>query len=438
MQINTNINLADREDLKKAEDSFGQFVRIFFLLGIIIFPWFLIPNLAKPLELPREVFLFSFVSLAAIFYFIQLLKRKEFEWRRTKLNWVLAVWSLGLGLIFLYSSDFKVAWEGYPGSLTGGLSEYLAFIVFYLLSVQLFTVMQWKKMFQYFLISVASVLVFFIVITVYFHNNNILTINFARTPSLIAAAVGAAALALWWVSKKTEPVSKGYSFVVVLLLFFISSLLDFYVSWWMWLSGVAFILFFDLVSKRESYVREKEERQIGLGKESGGLLSLFFHGDAKYLFLVFLFSLSRSLSPIFLNKQKLDFMPFFSYLVQYPIIGRKVFFYLLLNLVIFCFGCYYFWKLKKERVSIILVLSGLAGISVGHLLYYSESTILFFLNWILIVYGGLTFLRKAPEKDYLFPLKTGSKGKKVFIILGTISLVVMLGLTVLKINSLFK
>jgi hypothetical protein len=50
------------------------------------------------------------------------------------------------------------------------------------------------------------------------------------------------------------------------------------------------------------------------------------------------------------------------------------------------------------------------------------------LNWILIVYSGLTFLRKAPERDFLYSIKEKSSGKKVFVTLGAIFTLVILTL----------
>lgn len=437
MNINTNTNLADKEDIRKVEDRLGPIMRAIFMLGIVIFPWIIVPNFSKSLELPREVFLFSFAGIFFILLFLYSLKKGELEWRRTKLNWIFAVWAIILGLLFLYSNNHQIAWEGFPGSYTGGLSEYLAFIGLYFLAVQFFSESEWKRIIQYFLVSVTTVLVFFILVTVYFQNNNILTINFARTPSLVAAASGVTALALWWILKRTESAKKGHAFVMVLALFFISSLLDFHLSWWMWVGGVATIITLDLFSRTEGYLREKDERTLGMNKERTGIVTLLLHGDNKYLFLIVLFALSRSLSPIFLGDQKLDFMPFFSYLVQYPLLGQKVFFYLILNFIVFCLGLFYFWKLKKERPSIILVLSALVGISVGHLLYYSESAIYFLLNWVIAVYAGLTFLRKAPERDYLYFLKPKSQGKNIFILLGTVFSIIILLFIVLRISSLF-
>jgi hypothetical protein len=436
INTSTNINMADREDVRAVEDRFGTAIRTIFVWGIIIFPWIVIPGFSQSLELPREIFLFGFSGIYFILYFLYSLKKGEFEWRRTKLNWIMGVWAILLGLLFLYSQNFKIAWQGYPGSMTGGLSEYLAFIVLYLVSTQLFSELAWKKVLQYFLFSLTAVLVFFIVLTVYFQNNNILTLDFARTPSLVTAAVGVAALAFWWVLKRNETIKKGHMLALVLVLFFVSSLLDFHLSWWMWVVGAGLIWVFDIIGRIGQYSREKSERLIGMPAENSGLVSVMLHGDNKYLLLIILFALSRCLSPLFLGEQKVLFMPFFNYLVQYPLFGQKVFFYLSLNLIIFCFGLYYFWKLKKNRASVLLVLSGLLCLSVGHLLYYSESVIYFFLNWILIVYAGLSFLRKAPERDFLYILKPRSQGKKMFVTLGTILSVIILGFIIFRVYSL--
>jgi hypothetical protein len=434
--METNINMADQEDLRAVEDRFGSVIRTVFIWGVIILPWIVVPGLTQNLELPREVFLFGFSGLFLILYFLYSLKKGEFEWRRTRINWLLGAWVVILGLIFFYSSNFKIGWEGFPGSMTAGFSEYLAFIVFYLVSTQLFSEPVWKSVMQYFLVSLMAVLVFFIVITVYFQSNNILTIDFARTPSLVTAAGGVAALAFWWALKRNETIKRANLLGVVLVLFFISSLLDFHLSWWMWVAGAGLIWVFDMIGRIGQYLRERSERLISM-PGNGGLAPVLLHGDNKYLLLIILFALSRSLSPLFLGEQSVKFIPFFSYLIQYPLFGQKVFFYLGLNLIIFLFGLYYFFKLKKNRSSVLLVLSGLLCLSVGHLLYYTESMIYFFLNWVLIVYAGLTFLRKAPENDFLYNLKPGSQGKQIFIALGSIFSVIIVGLVIFRVYSLF-
>ena len=226
--INTNINMADREDVRAVEDRFGSVIHTIFVWGIIIFPWIVVPNFSQNLELPREIFLFVFSGLFSVLYFLYSLKKRQLEWRRTKIDWLLGLWVVVLGLIFFYSNNFKISWEGFPGSMTGGLSEYLAFITFYLISTQLFSELAWKSVMQYFLVSLMAVLVFFIVITVYFQSNSILTLDFARTPSLVTAAGGVIALAFWWVLKRNETVKKGHLLAVVLVVFFVSSLLDFH------------------------------------------------------------------------------------------------------------------------------------------------------------------------------------------------------------------
>lgn len=437
MNINTNINMANKDVLKRVDNRFGPILRTIFILGAIIFPWIVIPNLYQSQELPREVFLFIFSGVFVVLFFLHSLKLGEFQWRRTRLNWILAVCTVIFALWFLYAKNLKIAWEGYPGSYTGGLSEHLAFFAFFLLAIQFFYEAEWKKIVEYILMSVTIVIVFFVLLTVYFENNNILTIDFARTPSLVTAAAGVMALSYWWILKKTETRKRSRAFIMVLTLFFVSSLLDFHISWWMWVVGVATTLFLDLFSRTEIYLREKETQTLGINKESNGFISLLFHGDSKYLFLILLFALSRSLSPIFLGEQKIEFLPFYEFLMDYPLLGQKVLFYLFLNSVVFLFGLYYFWKIKKERSSIILVLSGILAISIGHLLYYSESAIYFLLNWVLLVYAGLTFLRITPEKDYLAFLQPKSKARGTFFIVGLIISVIISGLIILRIGSLF-
>jgi len=434
--METNINLANKDNLKKTKDTLGWLTRLLLLLGITLFPWIILPGSSQPTEFYREIFVFFLAGFLLILMFLHFLKRKEFEWRRTKLNWILGVWIIVLALIFLYSRNHKIAWEGYPGSFTAGFSEYLALTAIYFLAVQLSSFAEWKKITQYFLVSVSLVLFFSIAAAVYFQNLGVLSVNFARTPSLVVASSGVTAMALWWVSKRTEAFTKTYVFVLALSLFFISSLLDFYVGWFMWAAGTLVLLLFDLASKTGTYLREKEEIKLGVSRSKGSLLSVFFQGDTKYLFLILFFTLSRFFSQVFLKGQKIEFLPFFSYFVKYPILGQKVFFYSVLNLIVFCFGIYYFFRLKKERTSIVLVVSSLVSVSVGHLFYYSESIIFFLLNWILVIYAGLTFLRKPPERDFFYIMEPGSKGKKVFVIAGTIFLAIIAGLIIIRVASL--
>lgn len=120
--METNINMADQEDLRAVEDRFGSVIRTVFIWGVIILPWIVVPGLTQNLELPREVFLFGFSGLFLILYFLYSLKKGEFEWRRTRINWLLGAWVVILGLIFFYSSNFKIGWEGFPGSMTAGFS----------------------------------------------------------------------------------------------------------------------------------------------------------------------------------------------------------------------------------------------------------------------------------------------------------------------------
>jgi len=433
--METNINLANQYDPKKTKDAMGWFTRLLLLLGVTLFPWIILPGGNRPTEFYREVFIFILAGALSVFTFLNFLRKREFEWRRTKLNWILGIWIILLGLIFLYSKDYLVAWEGYPGSYTAGLSEYMALISIYFLAVQSVSLFEWKRITQYFLVSVSAVLFFSVAAAVYLRDLSVLSVNFARTPTLVAASCGVVALALWWVSKRTESTVKIYSFILALGLFFVSSLLDFYIGWLMWAVGTFVLLVFDLASKIAVYLREKEERRLGMSKNEGSFLSLFFRGDTKYLFLILLFVLSRFFSQVFLRGQKFEFLPFFSYLEKYPILGQKIFFYLILNLIVFCFGIYYFFHLKKERASVVLVISGLASISVSYLFYYSESSILFLLNWILVIYAGLTFLRKPPERDFLYMLRAGSKGRKVFVTVGTIFSIVVLVLIATKLKS---
>jgi hypothetical protein len=217
---------------------------------------------------------------------------------------------------------------------------------------------------------------------------------------------------------------KGRLFLISLLLLFIASLLDFYLAWWMWFAGIFTLLLLDLIVKIEQYLRDKDAGYLNLkGSGRADFLSELFRGDFKYLSLILLFTFSRAVSPVFLGQKELVLMPFLSYLERFPLFGQRVYFYLTLNVLVFLFGLYNFFKAKKDRQPIGIVLSGLVCVSVGHLLYFSESSLLFFLNWLLIVFGGLTFLRKSPEKDFMYLLEAGS-GKKVFVsIIATISLI---------------
>lgn len=427
--MNTNTNLAKGEEIIKTEDFYGKLIKMIFLLLVVVYPWVVLPYSEEPLESSREVLIFIVMGFLWLAMFSRSLWRKEFEWRKTKLSWIFLIWVVLLALIFFYSSDYTNAWRGYPGSLTGGLSEYLAYLAMYFLAIQIFSFAEWKKIVVLFMTSLTSVLIFYMVAAVYYGNNAILTINFARTPTLITAAAGALALAMWWTIKRTEVAKKTRIFVLLVVLFFTTSLLDFYIGWWMWVAGTAVLLIFDIASRAHSYLREREEVRLGFGREKKSLVVSIFQGDAKYLSLILFFSLSRAMSPVFLGEEKLTLLPFFSFLTQYPLLGQKVVFYLGVNFIIFCFGLYYYFQTKKDRADILLVLSCLASIAVAHILYYSESTILFFLNWILIVYSGLTFLRKAPERDCLYLIKDRSPEKKVFVALSIITGIIVLVLS---------
>lgn len=436
--MNTDTNLATDEEISseaiiKTEDFYGKLTKMIFLLLVLVFPWIVMPNSEKPLESFREILVFivvGFLWLVTVFRFIW---RKEFEWRKTRLDWIFIAWIVILGLIFFYSSDYTTAWRGYTGSLTGGLSEYLAYLAMYFLVIQTFNFSEWKKIIILFITSLTLVLVFYMAAAVYYGSNSVLAINFARTPTLVTAVAGILALAFWWTIKRNEAKGKNRSFLLFIILFFIASMLDFHIGWWMWVAGTAILLIFDVSSRVQTYLREKEEIQLGFDKGKKGLIDLFIQGETKYLSLILFFSLSRALSPVFLGEEKLTLLPFRSFLTQYPLLGQRVIFYLALNSLIFCFGLYYYFKVKKDRTDILLVLSGLVSINIAHVLYFSESTILFFLNWILIVYSGLAFLRKAPEKDYIYFLKPGSRGKIIFVVLGSALSIIILGLIALMV-----
>lgn len=426
--MNTNTNLASSAEVKRTEDFYGKLIKTIFLLLVIVFPWVVWPYSNKSLESSRETLIFIVIGFLWILMFVRYIKRRELEWRRVKINWLFYAWAVIIGLVFFYAPDYKTAWQGYAGSLTGGLSEYLALLGFYFLAIQIFNILEWKKIVEIFTSSLTIVLIFYIFMAVYFGSNTILTVNFARTPTLVTAAVGVIALNLWWITKRSEIAKKARSFLLFIILFFISSLLDFHIGWWMWVAGTAVILIFDLASRAGNFVRNQEEAQLGFIKEKKGIMSILFQGDAKYLSLIFFFSLSRATSPLFLGEEKISFMPFFSFLTQYPLLGQKVVYYLALNLLIILLATYYYFRQKKDRPEIILVISGLVSITVAHWLYYSESMIMFFLNWILIVYAGLSFLRYAPERDFLLMFKEKSTGKKVLIGLSALFVILFLAL----------
>lgn len=426
MEINTN--LAESSVIKKTEDFQGKLIKTILLLLVVVFPWVVWPSSIKPLESSRETLIFIVIGFLWILMFFRYIKRSELEWRRVKINWIFLVWMVVLGLFFLYAPDYKAAWQGYDGSLTGGLSEYLALIAFYFLAIQIFNLLEWRKIVEIFVSSFSFVLIFYLALAIYFGSNTILTINFARTPTLVTAAAGVLALNLWWITKRSEIAKKARTFLLFIILFFISSLLDFHIGWWMWAAGTLVILLFDFISRVQTIVRTQEETQLGFVKEKKGIISLLLQGDAKYLSLILLFSLSRAASPLFLGEEKISIMPFLSFLTQYPILGQKVVYYLALNFIIVLLGIYQYIRLKKDRAEIILVISCLVSFSIAHLLYYSESTILFFLNWIIIVYSGLSFFRKAPERDFLLMFKEKSNGKKVLVTLSVIFTVLILAL----------
>lgn len=413
-----------KDEVYRNRDPWGGLLRKLTSLFIILFPWMIFPFSTEPLESLREKVLFVSIFFLTILWLLRSLEQKKFEWRKTKINLFLIFSLAGLFLLFLYAPDLKFAWNGYSGSETAGFSEHLAFILFFFLAVQIFDVSAWEKNIRLFLASGLLTLLASLAAAVYFQDNNLLTLNFAKTPTIFTALCGVTAFSFWWLKKKSEPIVKGRLFLISLLLLFIASLLDFYLAWWMWFAGIFTLLLLDLIVKIEQYLRDKDAGYLNLkGSGRADFLSELFRGDFKYLSLILLFTFSRAVSPVFLGQKELVLMPFLSYLERFPLFGQRVYFYLTLNVLVFLFGLYNFFKAKKDRQPIGIVLSGLVCVSVGHLLYFSESSLLFFLNWLLIVFGGLTFLRKSPEKDFMYLLEAGS-GKKVFVsIIATISLI---------------
>lgn len=429
---NSNTLNLPRNEIYRRRDSWGNLLRKLISLFVVIFPWTIFPFGENPLESLREKTLFVSVFFLTIVWLLRSLEQKKFEWRKTKLNFFLFPGLAVLFLLFLYSADLKYAWNGYLGSETAGFSEHLAFILFFFLAVQLLDVAAWEKNIRRFLVSGLLTLLVSIAAAVFFRDNNLLTLNFAKTPTLFTAFCGVTAFSFWWLKKKSEPVLKGRLFLISLLLLFIASLLDFYLAWWMWFSGIFVLLLLDLIVKVERYLKDKEVGYLNLkGSGKADFLSELFRGDFKYLSLILLFTFSRAVSPVFLGQKELVFMPFAAYLEKFPLFGQRVWFYLAINTLVFLIGLYSFFKIKKDRQAIGIVLSGLACISVGHLLYFSESSLLFFLNWMLIIFGGLTFLRKQPEKDFMYLLEEGSR-KKVFITIVAILSLLLTGMVYLK------
>ncbi len=432
-----NIQSSDTLSLPKNEiyrqrDSWGNLIRKLISLFIVVFPWVIFPFSEGPLEALRGKTLFVSMIFLTVLWLLRSLEQKKFEWRKTRINWLFFSGLAVLFLFFLYAPSLRYAWNGYTGSETGGFSEHLAFVLFFFLAVQLFDVPTWEKNIRFFLASGLLTLLASILAAIFFQDNNLLTLNFAKTPTLFTAFCGVTAFSFWWLKKKSEPLLKGRIFLVSLLLLFIASLLDFYLAWWMWFAGIFTLLILDLIVKIEKYLKDRESSYLNLkGSGRADFLSELFRGDFKYLSLILLFTFSRAVSPVFLGQKELVVMPFSAYLEKFSVFGQRVYFYLILNGIIFLLGLYHFFKLKKERQAIGIVLSGLVCISVGHLLYFSESTLLFFLNWILIIFGGLTFLRKPPERDFMYLLEGGSR-KKVFIFIVSVLTIALTGMVYLK------
>lgn len=432
MRFSENTNLAQKKNYKE-KGIWSRSINLAVTVFLLLMPWIAIPNSNRPLELYRENFLFFCTSLFFLIWFLRMLEKKEIEWRRTTLNIPIIGWFLILTILFLYSSNYLAYWQGYPNSLTGGLSEYVSFFLIYFLVTQLLESREWEKRILLFLLSVSASLIFYILAAIYFKDNSLLTINFAKTPTLVAAASGVISLSFWFETKKVETLKKGYFLILTLIFFFITSLLDFHLSWWMWFGGTLVLILFDLLNKFRVYKKEKEEKKLGFIKKGNGLLGLILRGNAKFLFLILAFSFSRAMSPIFLGSKKLIFMPYYNYLDRYPVLGQKVFFYILFNCLIILLGIYYYFR-NKERKNIIIVIGSLVGVTVAYLIYYSESVILYFLNWAIIIFATLTFLRKVPERDYLFSFVKSPKAKIILIFLGIFFSILLALLNIYKIS----
>ena len=433
-QIN-NVNLAKKgADLEKGEKAENLLQGVMIVLVVVI-PW-LFFLAANSLELLKQSFLFSFVALMVGIGFFGLIRRSEIFWKKNFLNGLVLLFLVFQGILFLYSKNHQISWEGYQGSFTSGISEYLAFVLFYFLGVQFFSKVSWKQNLELFLFSISASFIFLILMA-YFGKNEFLSANFSRTPSLIAATCGVTAMAFWWMIRSKEKIMDWINLFSALVLFFVSSVLDYSLSWWVWVVGIGMIILFDFIYKTKEEKARETQRQLNMPLEKGGsFIRKITGGKGKYLFFLFLFSFSQAISPLILRTEKVEIMPYYSILSHYPILLDKILLYLLLEIFVVVFALFVFLRGKTEKSLSLAIAGSLSGIITGQLIYYSESTLLYFLIWAILILASLSFLRRKKELDFLKKIES-SQGKTALTVALVAAFVLVVLLLVLRIKSLF-
>ena len=432
-----NSNLAENKSFLEKGKTEENILKSGMIILTIAFPW-LFFLYSKPLELLKQSFLLLIVGVMLVVSLVGIIKKGTLEWRRNRFNWVVIFLSFLLGVLFLYSNNHQISWEGYQGSFTSGVSEYVTFFIFYLLGTQFFSKNSWRQNLEMFIFSLSASSIFLVMLA-YFGKSEFITANFARTPSLVVAVCGVTSLALWWTVKVKEKIMDWLNLFSALALLFISSVLDYTLSWWVWAAGTGIIVFFDFLFKHRGELERIDQRQLGIPlPKNGSFLRNITKGKGKYLFFVFLFSFSQATSPLILHTEKVSFMPYYSALLNHPILLDKILFYLVLEFFILVFGIVAFLSGKTEKNLTLAISGSLFGIMTGQLLYYSESTLLYFLIWMLFVFASLTFLRKQKELDYLREFKVSGQGKKAFAIFAIGISIIILVLVFLRGISLFN
>lgn len=427
-------NLLENQELKKGQKQI-DLIKILFVITAGVLPWlFFVPS--KYAELLKQSFLFLMSSLILGVCLLLVVKRDEMFWRKNFLNGLLSLFLVILLTAFLYSENHTISWSGYQGNFTSGISEYLAFILFFFLGTQFVSKKSWRQNLEIFVFS-SSIVFIFLIFLAYLGKSEFLSANFARTPSLLSAVLGVTAVSFWWLLKSKENVLDWMNLFSLLTLFFVSSILDYSLSWWVWVFGVGTIIFFDFLTKtRDQRVRD-QQRQIGasLDKE-GTFIRKVVGGKSKYLFFIFLFSFSQAISPIILRTEKISIMPYYETLSNYPILIDKIFFYLLLELFVIIFGVISFLRGKTEKNLSLAIAGSFVGVFVGQIVYYSESTLLYFLIWVLLVLASSSFLRRKKELDFLLKIES-PKGKTTLRIFSLLIFLFFLFLAGLRIKELF-
>jgi len=447
---NIETNLAQTSIKEEIKSFLSKLIKRTIKVLVISLPWLYALEIFFPEKFVARDAVFVVVGVLAVLFFFRILKREEIEWKNTKIEFILAAWVIAMGLILVYSSNYLTAWKSEVLSFSGGISEYIAFIFFYYIAVQFFEFQEYKKLLKYFAISLLSVVV--ILLTA----SNFLNIELVLSSFILPVAVSSILLINFFRT------SNKYSFIYLILSVLgvvLLILLNSYLGLFMFLIGLGIVVLFDLLPKIIQFSSWEKQKVISMSGMDSIKATSIFSGATKYLMIYFvivfaLFSsfyskglvIGRELK--FLeNKNILDIFTsgrifvgfgessynvnyFLGLLEEQGIFGLGIYLVLIFFFILYLFQ--YFKKKEKNFEAIVISLSLISAILVSQI-FVNGGILLRFLTWMVIILGGITFLRSLAARDYLRVVRAKSFGRYILIAIGVILSAVILGFVAFRI-----